>query len=175
MRVLAISGSLRRGSSNTALLQLAAELAPPGMLVTLFPLLGDLPHFNPDLDAGIPPDPILDLRRAVGEADAVLISSPEYAHGPPGVLKNALDWLVGSLEFPEKPVALVNASPLATHAQASLVATLTVMNADLVVDGWVTIPVTRGDIDAAGQIGSEEIRAATRRLLDTLAAHHARR
>ena len=94
MRFLAISGSLRLASSNTALLRAAALVAPEGVEIILYRGLGDLPHFNPDLEAAEPPS-VTEFREQVRISDGLLISSPEYAHGVPGVLKNALDWLVG--------------------------------------------------------------------------------
>ena len=169
LRVLAISGSLRALSSNTAVLRLAKEVAPSGVVVTLYERLGELPHFNPDLDVGAPPDVVTDLRERIGASDALLISSPEYAHGPPGVLKNALDWLVASVEFPGKTVVLLNTSPHAVHAQAALVETLGVMCATPEPEARVTIPVARNEIDAEGRIASDELRAAVRQMLEALA------
>jgi NAD(P)H-dependent FMN reductase len=162
MKILAISGSLRAMSSNTALLRLAAAVAPHGVRVALYDGLAALPHFNPDDDLDVPPPSVLALRAHVGEADGLLFCSPEYAHGVPGSLKNALDWLVSSIEFPFKPVALINASPMATHAQAQLTETLGLMNARIVREACVTIPVTRADVSATGEIVNEEIRAAVR-------------
>ena len=167
MRILAISGSLRALSSNTALLRVAAVVAPEGVEVTLYDGLAALPHFNPDDDLDVPPPVVLALRSAIGAADGLLFCSPEYAHGVPGSLKNALDWLVSSIEFPFKPVALINASPMAVHAQASLVETLGLMNARIVQDACVTIPVSRADVSPSGEIESEDIRVAVRRALDT--------
>src|SRR6476619_6816426 len=117
--ILSISGSLRRGSSNTTVLRAAALLAPEGVTISMFEEIGSLPHFNPDLD-GIEGSAVLDFRRRLQDADGVLISSPEYAHGVPGSLKNALDWIVGSGELVDKPVAIINASPQSSHAYASL-------------------------------------------------------
>jgi NAD(P)H-dependent FMN reductase len=169
LRILAISGSLRRMSSNTALLRLASVVAPDGMTVTMYDGLGALPHFNPDDDMDTPPEPVLELRAQVGEADGLLVCSPEYAHGVPGSLKNAFDWLVASVEFPHKPVALLNASPMATHAHASLLETLTLMTARIVHEACVTIPVARGDVGPGGDIANPEIRRATRAALEGFA------
>ena len=110
MRILAISGSLRRISSNTTLLRAIDALAPPGVEVTLYDGLADLPAFNPDFE-GAEPSSVLAFRGQLKSADGVFISSPEYAHGVPGSLKNALDWIVGSGELVDKPVAILNASP----------------------------------------------------------------
>ena len=114
LRMVAISGSLRLASSNTTVLHALQAIAPASVIVSLYDGLGNLPYFNPDLDgeSDTPPPPVGQLRTQIGQADGLLISSPEYAHGVPGVLKNALDWLVSSLEFPRKPVALLNIYPV---------------------------------------------------------------
>jgi NAD(P)H-dependent FMN reductase len=169
LRILAISGSLRGQSSNTSLLRLAIEVAPDDMRIVMYDGLASLPHFNPDDDVDVPPAPVGDLRTRVGEADGLLICSPEYAHGVPGSLKNALDWLVASVELPHKPVALLNASSWATHAQASLIETLTVMSTRIVHEASATIPVARGDVAADGTIASAEIRLALRDALTAFA------
>src|SRR3982751_6815740 len=96
MKILAISGSLRAQSSNAALLRAAAALAPADVAFDFYDGLGALPPFNPDLDEeGMSASaPVADLRARAAAAGGVMICSPEYAHGMPGVLKNALDWLV---------------------------------------------------------------------------------
>jgi NAD(P)H-dependent FMN reductase len=102
VRVLAISGSLRTRSSNRALLSAAATLAPAGMEWDTYEGLAGLPHFSPDDDEDGRPVPpaVAELRRRVIAAEGWIISSPEYAHGVPGSLKNALDWLVSCPELP---------------------------------------------------------------------------
>ena len=92
VQVLGVAGSLRQGSYNAALLRAAVELAPPGLGVTVFSQLGELPFYNADLDIGDGPEPVAALRRALRETDALLIVTPEYNSGIPGVLKNAIDW-----------------------------------------------------------------------------------
>jgi chromate reductase, NAD(P)H dehydrogenase (quinone) len=145
----------------------AAELAPKGVEVAMYHGLGDLPHFNPDLDKALDdpdlPAAVRDLRTRVAAADALLISSPEYAHGVPGSLKNALDWLVGGSEMPGKPVALLNASPRSVHAQAQLAETLRTMSADVVPGSPFDAPLERGGAagpPAAGFGAEGAIRAA---------------
>jgi chromate reductase, NAD(P)H dehydrogenase (quinone) len=139
MRILALAGSLRAASINVAACQAAAVLAPPGCEVVSHPL-GELPLFNPDLEAGMPP-PVQRLRTTVGEADALWIASPEYAHGISGVLKNALDWLVSDERFPGTPVALINTSPRARHAWEAAAETLATMSARLVPAACITLPL----------------------------------
>ena len=129
INLLAISGSLRHSSSNKTLLQAAAILATDEADVHIYNSIADLPHFNPDLDGEAPPPAVADFRDQLRNADGVLICTPEYAHGVPGALKNALDWTVGSGEFMHKPVALINPSATSFHAQESLTETLTVMMA----------------------------------------------
>lgn len=129
--VLCVSGSLRAASLNTALLTLAAACAPPGLHLHLYTGLGQLPLFNPDLEPK-EPAPVVQFQQAIAQADAVLIASPEYAHGVSSVMKNALDWTVASGVFVDKPVVLWNASPRATIALAALQETLAVMSARLV-------------------------------------------
>jgi NAD(P)H-dependent FMN reductase len=141
VRLLAISGSLRRSSSNSALVAAAARFASAEVHVSIFEALGEVPPFNPDLDQEIAPEAVRRFRTLLRTSDAVLISSPEYAHGVPGVLKNALDWVVGSGELIGKPIALVNTSTRATHAWRSLVETLTVMSATVVADASIVIPL----------------------------------
>lgn len=140
MKILAISGSLRKESLNSALLRAVRRIAPPGIEVGLYSGLGELPLFNPDIEAN-QPEPVANLREQILASDALLIASPEYAHGVTGALKNALDWMVGNETFVYKPVALLNASPRATHAQAALRETIRTMSARLVEEASITVPV----------------------------------
>lgn len=146
MKILAISGSLRAASTNTALLRAAALLAPAGVEIDLYQGLGGLPHFNPDLEDAEPPA-VTGLRARVREAGGLLFAVPEYAHGVPGALKNLLDWLVGGEEFIYKPIALLNASPRATHAQASLRETIRTMSGQIVEEASIPVPLLGKTLD----------------------------
>lgn len=148
IRLLAISGSLRKASTNTALLGAASLLAPEGMAIELYDGLGGLPHFNPDLDIDPLPVPVADLRARVGAADGLLFSSPEYARGVPGSLKNALDWLVSSDGFPGKPVAFLHASERGVVSQAALRLILETMSSRVIDDASITIPLLGTQTDA---------------------------
>lgn len=165
MRILAISGSLRSGSSNTILLRAAVALAPETFEVSVYDGLATLPHFNPDLDNETVPSSVVDFRSQLQGSDGVLISSPEYGHGVPGVLKNALDWVVASGELYGKPVALLNASPRSVHAQASLKETLTVMMASLIPEASITVSLRSNKVDEASMISDPEISHALRSAL----------
>src|SRR5919198_2390396 len=113
MRILGLSGSLRRASHNTSLLRAAAMSLPPGVELDLYDGLDDLPHYNADIDGEPAPEPVARLREAIAAADGVLIATPEFNGSIPGALKNALDW--ASRPFLDnalrgKPVAVLGAS-----------------------------------------------------------------
>lgn len=113
MRVLGISGSLRRDSLNTTLLRTAAKLLPAGVELTIFGRLGEIPPFNEDMEIEPAPEAVWELREAIRSADAVLIATPEYNHSLPGQLKNALDWAsrpAGQSALTGTPVAVIGAS-----------------------------------------------------------------
>lgn len=167
MKILAISGSLRAASINSALLRAASRLAPADMCVDIFRDLGNLPLFNPDMEAMDPPL-VAAFRAQLNAADAVLIASPEYAHGVTGAMKNALDWMVGCEAFVNKPVALLNASPRATHAQASLKEIISVMSAHIVEEASITVPILGSRLDEEGMVSHAGISAALRGALQAL-------
>jgi chromate reductase, NAD(P)H dehydrogenase (quinone) len=172
IRLLAISGSLRAVSTNTALLKAAMLLAPPGMTIALWDGLGGLPHFNPDLDVDPLPQPVAAWRRRVADADGLLISSPEYARGVPGSLKNSLDWLVSGPEHPGKPIAFFYASERGTASQAALRLILETMGTRILDAASLTIPLlgkqTDGDLIAANPDIAPKIRAALGAYAETL-------
>ena len=169
MRLLAISGSLRSASVNTAALEALARLAPEGVKVLVYRELAKLPPFTPDDDAEDKPkpEPVETLRALVSASDALVIAAPEYAHGVPGALKNALDWLVASETFAGKPVALINASPRAFHAQASLREILATMAARLVPEAFAAISLTGNTVTADGILSDP---VCARRLGESLEA-----
>lgn len=171
MKIVGISGSLRAGSSNGALLRATVALAPAGMDIVLYEDMGTLPHFNPDLDGegAVPPPPVAAFRALLAGADGVLISSPEYAHGVPGSLKNALDWVVSSGELVDKPVVLLNASPSGGQfAQAALQEILRTMSAQ-VLEASLVEPFMRKKLDSAGIIADPESSRALGASLTALA------
>lgn len=175
MRVLAISGSLRAGSSASALARALGDLAPAGTTVTLYDELESIPPFHPDRDreGDVAPAPVARLRAALTAADAVVLSTPEYAFGVPGVLKNALDWTVASGDFADKPTAAVSSSPSdlgGDKAYASLLLTLGAMQARVPTNGGLIVPFVRKKLAADGTVSDDATRAALRTLIDELAA-----
>jgi len=114
IRACGLAGSLRRGSYNRALLRAAVALAPAGLEVVVFDRLADVPLYNADVEATGDPEPVVALKAAIREADALLIVTPEYNYGVPGVLKNAVDWASRPPDrsvLAHKPTAIMGASP----------------------------------------------------------------
>ena len=138
--ILALSGSLRDGSTNTALLGAACLLAPQNMELLLWNMQGGLPQFTPDLEL-TPSKVVQEFRDLVGLADGLLIACPEYARGVPGAFKNALDWLVGGETFISKKFALWNGSPRAYEAQKSLRMVLETMSGICVEEAVLALPL----------------------------------
>ncbi|OLP61838.1 FMN reductase [Xaviernesmea oryzae] len=110
MKLLAISGSARRLSTNTALLVALQGVAPGHITLDVFDGIGDLPVFSADLEGPARPASVDDFMQRIAESDGLLICSPEYIRGIPGGLKNAIDWLVSGEQIVGKPIALVHAS-----------------------------------------------------------------
>jgi NAD(P)H-dependent FMN reductase len=156
MKILALSGSLRAESINSAVLRTVRHLASASIEVCLFSGLGDLLLYNPDLE-NAPPAVAQQLRNEVAVADALLIASPEYAHGVTGAIKNALDWLVAFEGFADKPVAVLNATPRAHHADAALRETLITMSATLIEDASITLLLPSANIGEAELLAAPEI------------------
>jgi chromate reductase, NAD(P)H dehydrogenase (quinone) len=171
MKILAISGSLRLKSSNAAILQVVRELASDAINISIYDGIGNLPHFNPDVDSDDALAPVYDWRTRLQNTDGVLFCTPEYAYGIPGVLKNALDWIVSSGEFMHKPTAVISASPSpdgGNKANASLVQTLRVMMAEIAEGATLCIPGVSAKLNDRNKLIDTGTEAALRSLLDTL-------
>jgi chromate reductase, NAD(P)H dehydrogenase (quinone) len=170
LNILALAGSLRAASINAAFCRAASRLAPAPMHVHVFDGMGALPLFNPDLEDDAPAA-VREFRRHVDSSAALLIASPEYAHGVSGVMKNALDWLVSFEGTVNKPVALVNTSPRAHHAYDALAETLRTMSLDLVAAASITVPLLGSIVTEEAMLASPEVSALVRRMLAALSAH----
>lgn len=161
-RILAIPGSLRRGSINRAMLVAASDHAPDGVEVEMYDDLGSIPPFNEDEEGERTPQAVRDLRKRIGDADAVLISTPEYNSSVPGVIKNAMDWAsrpMGKAEIVAKPTAVMSAS-LSTFggvwAQAELRKALAASGARVHENG-VAMSKAAERLDADGRLVDKEI------------------
>lgn len=173
VRVVSLCGSLRRGSVNAAVLRTAARTAHPGMIVTPYDGLRDLPPFDPGDDREPLPPPVAELRRSLAQADAVLVCTPEYAGALPGAFKNLLDWTVGAPDMDGMPVAWINASGVAaptggSDAHESLRKVLGYLSAAIVEDACVRVPVQRGMIGEDGTLDDAGARDAIATALDAL-------
>jgi chromate reductase, NAD(P)H dehydrogenase (quinone) len=168
--ILTLSGSLRARSSNTELLRAAQLVADPSWSFDHYDQLASLPHFNPDddLEGATPPEPVRDLRARIAAADALLICSPEYAHGVPGSLKNALDWMVSDAAMIGKRIGLFNASARSTFAHPQLAETLRTMSTRLVDGASLVIPLDGRRLDAAGIAADPVLRGLLAGALDAL-------
>ncbi|MFV2061860.1 MAG: NADPH-dependent FMN reductase [Gammaproteobacteria bacterium] len=144
IKILALSGSLRKDSYNTMLLNAISQLVPNEIEFVIFNDAAKIPLFNPDHDNHSIPV-INTLRTLLKKSDGLLISSPEYAHGISGVLKNMLDWLVSGDEFPYIPVVLCNTSPRASHALIALREVISTMSGITIDNATITLPLLGTD------------------------------
>ncbi len=174
MRVLGLSGSLRRGSHNRALLHAAAAALPAGAQLVVWDRLAELPAYDEDLDTALAPEPVRALREAIADADAVLIATPEYNASLPGALKNALDWASrphAANPLRDKPAAAIGASTGlfgAVWAQAELRKVLATIGAD-VLDHELPVGQADAAFDADGRLRDPAARAALAELVGALA------
>ncbi|HEY0931298.1 MAG TPA: NADPH-dependent FMN reductase [Gemmatimonas sp.] len=174
--VCAIAGSLRQASYNRALLRAAQELAPAGMEIRIFDRVGELPLFDQDLEVQGDPEPVVAMRQAIAEADALLIATPEYNHGVPGVLKNAIDWASrpprGAV-LAGKPTAILGASPGVTgtaRAQSQLRQSLVFTDTPVLPQPEILVYRAHEKFDAAGRLTDEKTREFVGKLLSGLAS-----
>lgn len=167
--IFAISGSLRKGSSNHTVLEFLGSLMPANIVYQLYDGVSKIPAFDPGLDNDNPPAAVADLRKQLSAADAIIICTPEYAFGVPGALKNAIDWVVSSGSFSGKPTALITASTNGEHAHEAMIKILGAVDAKLIEETMLLIPFIRTKINANGELTDGEtivkIRAVLRALL----------
>jgi chromate reductase, NAD(P)H dehydrogenase (quinone) len=155
IHILALSGSLRKSSYNKAALQALKNLAPDHVEISIGSI-AELPLFNPDREGENIPA-LADLVAAIKTADGLVIASPEYAHGISGPMKNALDWLVSRVEFPDKPIMLINTSPRASHAQQALREVVVTMSGRIIEESCLSIPLLGSNLGLEGIINNREI------------------
>ena len=173
MTLLGIAGSLRQGSHNRALLRAAEELLPAGVELQQFDLR-DLPPYDGDVEAAGDPEAVTVLKDAIGAADGLLIATPEYNRGVPGVLKNAIDWASRpplASPLAGKPVAIMGASTGlggTARAQEQLRAALEFPGADVLDEPRVLVPEAYLRFDDVGELVDDGVRADIADLLETL-------
>ena len=173
LRVLGIAGSLRAGSFNRALLRAAQELAPEGMEILVFDITL-IPPYNGDVEARGDPEPVAALKAAIREADALLVVTPEYNFGVPGVLKNAIDWASrppDKTPLRGKPAAIMGASPGAygtVRAQLQLRQAFVFTQTPALLAPEVLVAKAHEKFDKEGRLTDEVTRGYVRKLLEAL-------
>jgi chromate reductase, NAD(P)H dehydrogenase (quinone) len=175
IRVAGIVGSLREGSLNKGLLRAAAELTPAGMEIAIYNRLGDIPPYNDDVFMKGDPEPVADLKNFIGGADALLISTPEYNYGIPGVLKNAIDWAsrpAGKSALNRKPAALMGCSPGlggTIRAQHALRQSFVFTETYAMLQPEIKIPSAASLFDSSGKLTDEKTRQYVEKFLESFA------
>lgn len=159
MNILAVSGSARRLSTNTALLRALQAIAPDGIMVQVYEGIGDLPVFSPDREGADLPDGVQNFQRAIADCDGLILSSPEYVRGIPGGLKNAIDWLVSGDQVVGKPIALVHASHRGDDMLAALRMVLSTISSNFTESLFFRLPVMKETPEAILQrlIGDPDV------------------
>ncbi|MGR9428858.1 NADPH-dependent FMN reductase [Rhizobium leguminosarum] len=145
MRILAISGSARLNSTNTAMLRAIRAIAPSDIEVSIFDGVGRLPVFSPDLEGESLPEAVRDFIDVIAKSDGVIIASPEYVRSIPGGLKNAIDWLVSGDEIVHKPIALLHASHRGDDMLAGLRTVLATITDRFAEDIFLRLPLMKLD------------------------------
>jgi chromate reductase len=175
MMLLGFAGSLRRASYNRGLIRAAGELAPTGIVVEPFDL-GALPLYNQDIEDAGEPAAVVAFKKAIGQADALLVATPEYNHGVPGVLKNAIDWASRpriTSPLRDKAVAVMGASPghgSTARAQAQLGDAFVFTGACVMPQPELLVGGAGGLFDADGNLSDAATRAALVELMEALRA-----
>ena len=166
-KILAISGSTRKDSTNRYLIKAIAEIMKERFIIVPYEKISQIPHFNPDRidDGGCE---VNDFRKLIRQSDAILICTPEYAHGVPGSLKNAIDWTVGTSDFSGKIVMLITASSDGKFGHFSLLETLRVIEAIVPPDIQLQIPFAKTRIHQDGIITDSQTMADVKVALNKL-------
>lgn len=151
-KILAISGSTRKNSSNNAILESIAKKYANDLEVDIYDKIDELPHFNPDKDNDNLPKEIQAFREMIQAADGVLICTPEYVFSLPGSLKNAIEWNVSTVLFSRKPVALIVAAASGEKAMESLNLIMTTLEASIPEESKLIIKGAKGKVDADGNL-----------------------
>lgn len=154
--VLAIIGSTRANSSNLNLVKAFADLTKDKYKLVIFEGISSLPHFNPDLDTLSPPQEVIDLRKQIEMADALIICTPEYVFSLPGVLKNVIEWCISTTLFSQKPVGLITASASGLKAHEELRLIMRTVEAKFDESTTLLIQGIKGKFNADGALTDQQ-------------------
>ncbi len=163
--VVAISGSTRQNSINHSLIKAIAALTVANFETTIYNGIASLPQFNPDNDGDSVAKEVADFRQLLNNADGVIICTPEYAHGVPGTLKNAIDWTISSSSFPHKPTMLITASTGGHYGHKALLETLKAIEAKNIDHLQMVIPFVKTKVSIDNKITDENTLAVVNRLI----------
>ena len=166
-KIFAIPGSTRQNSTNHNLIKAIANIFAGKITIDLFEGLAALPAFNPDDSSKDIPE-VIAFRKRIAAADGVIICTPEYAHGVPGALKNAIDWTVSSNEFYYKPTALITASTDGTAGHAALLETLKTIEAENILQLHLLVQFAKTKISEDNMIKDEATSIAVKKLIEAL-------
>ncbi|UWM73611.1 NAD(P)H-dependent oxidoreductase [Rhizobium sp. WSM4643] len=172
MKILAISGSARRNSTNTAMLQAIRAIAPSDIEVSIFDGVGRLPVFSPDLEGEWLPEAVRDFIDVIAQSDGVIIASPEYVRSIPGGLKNAIDWLVSGDEIVHKPIALLHASHRGDDMLAGLRTILATVTDRFACNIFLRLPLMKLEpAEVFKVVGAAENRSRVQAYLQAFSAY----
>lgn len=164
-KVIAISGSTRKNSINHSLINAIVDLSAASLDISVFDGIGNLPQFNPDNDGESVTKEVSDFRQQLNNAEGVIICTPEYAHGVPGTLKNAIDWTISSSSFPHKPTMLITASTGGNYGHKALLETLKAIEAKSVDNLQLVIPFAKTKINMDNKITDDKTHVAVKKLI----------
>lgn len=174
-KVIAICGSTRQNSINHSLIKAIVDLSTENLDITIFDGIANLPQFNPDNDGEYVANEVADFRQQVNNAEGIIICTPEYAHGVPGTLKNAIDWTISSSQFPHKPTMLITASTVGSFGHKALLETLKAIEAKNIDNLQLVISFAKTKINNENQITDNktlhEVQALLTRFIQTLSEY----
>lgn len=165
-KVVAISGSTRQNSANHCLIKAISDLSATHLEVMIYDGIAHLPQFNPDNDGDNVAKEVAEFRQQLNNADGVIICTPEYAHGVPGTLKNAIDWTISSSSFPQKPTMLITASTGGNYGHKALMETLKAIDAKNINNLQMVIPFVKTKISMDNRITDDNTLAEIKTLID---------
>lgn len=164
-KVVAISGSTRQNSINHSLIKAIVELSAASLDITVFDGIADMPQFNPDHDGDNVTNEVSKFRQQLNDAEGIIICTPEYAHGVPGTLKNAIDWTISSSSFPHKPTMLITASTGGYYGHKALMETLKAIEAKNIDNLQMVIPFVKTKVNMDGKITDEKTLMDVKKLI----------
>jgi len=167
-KVLAISGSTRKQSSNQRILNFLSTRFASRLRMDIYDAIDGLPHFNPDLEKDRLPAVVRDLRQKIDAADGVLFCTPEYVFSLPGSLKNAIEWTVSTTIFSNKPTALLVAAASGEKALESLRLIMTTIEAEILDDSTLLVRGARGKVSESGEITDQDLISRLDVLMESL-------